>query len=367
MNKRERVLKTLDIEEPDRVPITEIDIDIPLMEAITGKKFPAATSLQTQVIADRKLERKRVDLKIECYEKVGFDMFTVDLSAPEDWRPAVNPDGTMVDLWGRVLRLDERSRAWVPYTTVFTAPEDFEDFDLPDPNAPGWAFAVEHARRTIGDDVALATFIRDPFANAWEMFTPMKFVMWMYQRPRFIKRALEALTEFNVEIIRHIAEAEVDLIISGGDYCEVKGPMVPIKFFIEVIFPCLKRQVEASRRRGIRFVKHTDGNVLPLLSDLADIVDGVHSLDPTAGVDIGEVKAEYGHRLVLMGNVAVDNLARKSRAEVEEETKNCIREASPGGGHILSSSNSWAAGADLENCLAMVETGRRYGAYPIRI
>lgn len=361
------MLKTLEIEEPDKVPITEIDIDVPLMEAITGRKFMAATSLQTQVIADREQERSRVDLKIDCYKKVGFDMFTVDLSAPEDWKPTLNHDGTMVDLWGRILRLDIRARAWVPYTTIFNAPEDFEDFSLPDPDAPGWTFGVEHAKRSIGDEMALATFIRDPFAHAWEMFTPMKFVTWMYQNPRFIRKTLEELTEFNVGVIKHIAEADVDLIISGGDYCEEKGPMVPTKFFREVVVPCLRKQVEASHRRGIKFVKHTDGNVLPLLNDLAGIVDGVHSLDPSAGIDIGEVKAEFGHKLVLIGNVSVDNLARKSRTEVEEETKNCIRDASPGGGHILSSSNSWAAGALLRNCLAMVETCRRHGVYPIRI
>lgn len=367
MNRRERVLTALEMEEPDRVPLSEVDIDVPLMEAITGTRFPSATSLQTQVIADRDMERRRVDLKADCYEKIGFDMFTMDLSAPEDWEPTVNPDGTMVDLWGRVLRIDERSKAWVPYSSVFTAPEDFEVFDLPDPSSPGWTFAVEYARRVIGDDMTLAAFIRDPFSHAWEMFTPIKFVTWMYQRPRFIRRVLDELTEFNVKIIKQIAEADADLIISGGDYCEVKGPMVPVKFFREAIFPCLRRQVEASHRRGIKFIKHTDGNVLPLVEDMADIVDGLHSLDPSAGIDIGEVKADFGDRLVLMGNISVDNLAKKGRAEIVEETKSCIRRASPGGGHILSSSNSWAAGADLENCLVMVETARRYGVYPIKI
>lgn len=367
MNKRERVLKTLEIEEPDRVPIMEIDIDVPLMEEITGREFPAATSLQTQVIADREVERSRIDLKVECYQKLDFDVVTVDLSAPEYWKPAINPDGTMTDLWGRVLRLDEKSMAWVPYKTVFNTPEDFDGFTLPDPNAPGWTFSVEHAKGIIGNNTALATFIRDPFATAWEMFTPTNFVRWMYQNPGFINRVMEELTEFNVKIIKRIAEVGVDLIISGGDYSEEKGPMVPIKFFKEVIFPCLKRQVEAASRYGIKFIKHTDGNILPILSDLADIVDGLHSLDPSAGIDIGEVKAEYGDKLILIGNISVDNLAKSDREDVEEETKNCIRRASPGGGHILSSSNSWAAGAKLENCLTMVKAGRRYGVYPIRV
>jgi len=120
-------------------------------------------------------------------------------------------------------------------------------------------------------------------------------------------------------------------------------------------------------RRDLKFIKHTDGNINPLLKDLAVIGDGLHSLDPTAGVDIGDVKAKYGQRLILMGNVAVDSLARKTRDDAIKETKECIRNASTGGGHIVSSSNSWSAGARIENCVAMVEAGRKYGVYPTRV
>jgi uroporphyrinogen decarboxylase len=355
------------MEEPDMVPITELDIEVPMMESIIGERFPVAISLQTPIVADRKLEKKRTDFKIECYRKVGFDLLSVDLSPPEEWEPKENPDGTIVDLWGRVLMLDKQAKAWVPYGTVFSHPEDFKNFEFPNSNASGWNFATEYAKKTIGDEMALATFIRDPFAQAWEIFTPMKFVTWMYQRPNFIRRAIEKLTDFNVEMMKQITEAGADLIISGGDYCEEKGPMVPVSFFRDVIFPNLKAQVNEAHRRGTKFIKHTDGNINLLLKDLASIIDGFHSLDPTAGVDIGEVKAEYGDRLILIGNVAVDSLAKKSRYEVIEETKECIRKASRGGGHILSSSNSWAAGAKLDNCLAMVEAGRKWGAYPIKI
>lgn len=367
MNSRERVLKTLEFEEPDRVPITEMDIDIPLTETITGEAFPAAISLQTPVITDRGMEMRRVDLKLRCYRKIGFDLFPIDLSTPEDWKPRTNPDGTMIDLWGRVLKLDKYTKAWLPYSTIFNEPEDFWEFELPDPDAFGWTFGLEHAKREIGGDMALAAFIRDPFAHAWEIFTPMKFVLWMYREPSFIRRVIEVITDFNIGIIRSVMEVGVDLVIDGGDYCDVKGPMVPMAFFREVIFPNLRRQVEASHRAGIKFVKHTDGNINTLLRDMADIVDGVHSLDPSAGVDIGKVKEEFGRRLILIGNISVDNLARKSREEIVNEVKSCISRASPGGGHILSSSNSWAAGVKLENCMTMVETGKMFGIYPISI
>lgn len=360
-------MQSLNFEEPDRVPIMEMDIDVPLMERITGKQFQAATSLQTQVISDPKLERQRVDLKVECYERVDFDVLTIDLSAPEYWKPRIRQDGTMVDLWGRVLKLDKLSRAWVPYATIFSTTEDFLAFNLPDPQASGWTYAVEYAKRRIGEKMALATFIRDPFANAWEMFTPTKFVMWMYQHPTFIEQVIKKLTDFNIEIIHQIADSGVDFIISGGDYCEVHGPMVPITFFRKVIFPCLKKQVDAANRYGMKFIKHTDGNIMPIIDDMADVVDGLHSLDPSAGVDIGQVKTNYGEKLILIGNVSVDNLAKRSKTAIIRETIDCIKQASPGGGHILSSSNSWAAGAQLDNCLAMVEAGRKHGSYPINV
>jgi uroporphyrinogen decarboxylase len=134
-----------------------------------------------------------------------------------------------------------------------------------------------------------------------------------------------------------------------------------------MIFPNLKKQVDTAHRYGLKFIKHTDGNINPLLEGISNIVDGLHSLDPSAGVDIDEVKEKYGDELVLIGNVAVDNLAKNTKEEIAEETKEVIKIASPGGGHILSSSNSWASGSKLENCMVMVDIGRKFGVYPINV
>ena len=345
----------------------ENGIDTPLMEKITGDSFPYAVSRQSPIVTDRLLERKRVELKLKCYRKIGFDLFPIDLSPPDSWKPRMNPEGDMIDLWGRIMKLDKVTRAWIPYSTVFNDPDDYEEFEFPNPLTSGWIYALEYAKRDLDGEMALASSLRDPFAHAWEMFTPMKFVLWMYREPNFIKRVIEDITEFNIGIIKRVAEVGVDLIISSGDYCDAKGPMVPISFFKNTIFPNLRRQADAAHKNGLKYIKHTDGNINPLLPDLVNIVDGCHSLDPSAGVDIGSVKKMYGHRLVLIGNISVDNLAMKRRADIIEEVKKCIRDASSGGGHILSSSNTWAAGAKLENCLAMVEAGKTFGMYPIRI
>jgi len=367
MNMRDRVLTTLDHREPDMVPLTEFAIDPPHMEALTGLKLEGQTSLQTPVSADRKDEMANIDMTYRCYKRLGFELIPVELSAPDGWQAAKNPDGTMTDEWGRILRYTSVTRTWSPFRSIFHTPEDFDKFPLPDPDAPGRLFGIEQMKKLVKDDFAFGAFIRDPFAHVWEMFTPDNFVRWLYEKPQLIRKAIEKLADFNVKITRRLREVQVDLVISGGDYSEKNGPMVSPRFFREVIFPNLRRQAEEVHRLGVKFIKHSDGNLNPLLPDLAQIVDGLHSLDPTAGMDIGAIKSQYGEKLILFGNVSVDNLCRKSRDEIVQETKECLRLAAPGGGYILSSSNSWFADAKLENCLAMVETARKYGRYPISL
>jgi uroporphyrinogen decarboxylase len=367
MNMRDRVLTTLDHREPDMVPVTELTIDPPHMEALTGLKLEGQTSLQTPVSADRTYEVANIEMAYRCYKRLGFELIPVELSAPDGWRTIRNPDGTMIDEWGRILRYTSVTRTWCPFRGIFHTPEDFERFALPDPDAPGRLFGIEQMKKLVKNEYAFGAFIRDPFANVWEMFTPDNFVRWLYEKPQVIRKAIEKLADFNIGVMRRLREIQVDLVISGGDYSEKNGPMVSPRFFREVIFPNLRRQVEEAHRLGVKFIKHSDGNLNPLLPDLAEIVDGLHSLDPTASMDIGAIKRQYGEKLILLGNVAVDSLCRKRREEVTEETKNCLREAAPGGGYILTSSNSWFADAKLENCLAMVETARKYGKYPISI
>ena len=85
-------------------------------------------------------------------------------------------------------------------------------------------------------------------------------------------------------------------------------------------------------------------------------------------MDIGEVKKVYGDRVAIHGNIDCAHLLTFGKPEdVRNAVKDCIHKASPGGGHILSSSNSIHAGVPPENFIAMVEAAREYGEYPIRV
>jgi uroporphyrinogen decarboxylase len=85
-------------------------------------------------------------------------------------------------------------------------------------------------------------------------------------------------------------------------------------------------------------------------------------------MDISEVKARYGDRIALKGNVdCARTLTFGSVRDVIEETKEVIRKAAPGGGFILSSGNSIHSSVQPGNYLAMLHALRMYGRYPISL
>jgi uroporphyrinogen decarboxylase len=91
-------------------------------------------------------------------------------------------------------------------------------------------------------------------------------------------------------------------------------------------------------------------------------INSVHPLQRTAGMDLRAVKAEYGKRLCLIGNIdSTRTLPYGTPGEVAAEVRQAIDVAAPGGGFILASDHSLHDGIPLENILEMFRIGREYG------
>ena len=113
-------------------------------------------------------------------------------------------------------------------------------------------------------------------------------------------------------------------------------------------------------------LKHTDGNTWAILDKLIHAgIDALHGIQPSAGMDIKELKAKVGREIALFGAIDCDLLVRGSQNEVKESVEYCIKHAAPGGGFALSSSNSIQLGVKYENYMAMLDCIRQKGNYPI--
>jgi len=150
-----------------------------------------------------------------------------------------------------------------------------------------------------------------------------------------------------------------------ADYCLNEGPFLSPRQFAEFVAPYLTRLIAGYRELGFYTIKHTDGNIMPIVDQLvAANPHALHSLDPQAGVDIAEMKRRFGDRLCLIGNVNCGLLQTGTEDEAAESVRYALRHGMPGGGYIFSTSNCVYTGMPLSRYELMLDIWRREGNYP---
>ncbi|HXR48735.1 MAG TPA: uroporphyrinogen decarboxylase family protein [Candidatus Limnocylindrales bacterium] len=149
-----------------------------------------------------------------------------------------------------------------------------------------------------------------------------------------------------------------------ADYCFNTGPFLSPALFGEFITPYLARLTKAYRDLGFYVIKHTDGNILPILDQLVQTgPHALHSLDPQGRVDIAEVKRRVGGRVALCGNVNCGLLDTGTDEEVIASTRYALQHGMPGGGYIFSTSNCIYTGMRLARYELMLDVWRKEGNY----
>lgn len=157
----------------------------------------------------------------------------------------------------------------------------------------------------------------------------------------------DAMCRGAIERNKRLREAGIDVLLLCSDYCYNTGPFVSPEMFSVLITPFLARIVEAGKAAGQYVIKHTDGNIMPILDQLvACKPHGLHSLDPMAGVDIRKVKELYGDQICLCGNVHCAALQTGTDEEVRDSARYCLTYGKAGGGYIFCTSNIPFKGMD---------------------
>jgi uroporphyrinogen decarboxylase len=149
-----------------------------------------------------------------------------------------------------------------------------------------------------------------------------------------------------------------------SDYCFNTGPFLSPNMFGEFITPYLAMLTQAYRELGFFVIKHTDGNIMPILDQLVQThPHALHSLDPQGKVDIAEVKRLVGDNVCLIGNVNCGMLDTGTDEEVIASAHYALQHGMPGGGYIFSTSNCIYTGMRLSRYELMLDVWRTEGNY----
>jgi uroporphyrinogen decarboxylase len=323
MKPRERVLAALRHQEPDRVPRFEIWIDA-LFDDL------------------------RQDDLVSAYVNLGQDCVMMPtLNPPESnaWRNGV-------DEWGRV---------W--HDGMFVDGVVATDADL-ERYSPPLAYVeqlwdgdpVRGLRRVYPDHCLIYGTHIGPFTAGFMAMGFERFFVRLVDDPAFVHRLLEARTRWCIAMFQKAVDLGAEVLVLGDDAAHADGPMISPRMWREFILPYHKRIIDAF---DVPVIWHSDGNVGPLLPMAVEAgFAGLHGLEPAAGMDLARIKREFGHDLVLIGNVDVRVLCGSDLEAVRAEVDRCVAQGAPGGGYMIASCNSIFEGL---NPIAVAEMFRYEG------
>jgi len=193
----------------------------------------------------------------------------------------------------------------------------------------------------------------------------LEFACRLGDDPEGVKReAAERVDNAIRDAETYFADGPLDGMALCADYCFNTGPFLSPRQFSEFVAPYLEKLIKAYRDMGLYTIKHTDGNIMPIIDQLIQCrPHALHSLDPQGGVDIADVKRRYGKQVCLVGNVNCGLLDTGTEAECAESARYALRHGMPGGGYVFSTSNCIYTGMRLARYELMLDVWRQWGAY----
>jgi uroporphyrinogen decarboxylase len=193
----------------------------------------------------------------------------------------------------------------------------------------------------------------------------MEFSIRLRDEPNKLKAEAQAMVDTALrQAEQYQRHGGLDGFALCADYCFNTGPFLSPRMFSEFVTPYLAQVIQGYREMGFYAIKHTDGNIMPVIDQLVQAnPHALHSLDPQGGVDIAKVKRLYGNRVCLIGNVNCGLLDTGTDDEVAQSVRYALQSGMPGGGYIFSTSNCVYTGMQLKRYEMMLDIWRREGIY----
>ena len=388
MTSRERVITALEHREPDIVPWGEVWIDYNIFEDILGREsFFHGKMKETLAWWDGRDEeiisssdRDVVDITLA----LDLDIATVELYPRSQYIlgsrynvPMKQLDSeTYEDEDGSIWRVSSATHELMPFKLnpdAYTPPtmesleeaiDQIEQDGVPKPDEWQWSM-VRKTVAALEDTHIIACLAPDIGFPGFGQTDEDRFAS-MALHPEMLGKIAELAGKRAVAELKYYAEEGVDALFPCGDYGCSTGLLASPDIFVEHVFPWLKAYCDEAHRLGMYVFKHCCGRTIDIFDYFIKAgYDAYQSIQPTAGMDIGELKERFGAGITLWGGVANESLIGGNPADIEKDALYAFENAAPGGGFILGASHSLAVGTSLENLLMMKSCRENHGTYPI--
>ncbi|MHC4655058.1 MAG: uroporphyrinogen decarboxylase family protein [Planctomycetota bacterium] len=382
MTSRERVIKALNHQIPDRVPIdlggfqtgihqkayAELLSHLSLTEDITILDPVQQLAKPSEEI----LKRLHVDIRYICAHgpddfKGGIEQNTRDGRLWHDLKDEFGVVWSMPDDQGLYMDISHH-----PLANAAIA--DIENYPFPDGSDASRFTGVRERALKLRSDTpyAISTGIGGVvYEYCWYMRGLEQWFIDMIENPAFCQALLNRTLKFWLDYFSgFMAELGdiVDIVMIGDDLAGQSGPLFSPDFYRQIVKPRQKKLVQHIKSlTNAKIWYHTCGSCFEYIPDLID--NGIDILNP---VQIGLVNMEpaklkdlFGSQIVFWGGGidAQHILPFAKPDEITEHVRKNIETFKPGGGYVFNNVHNIQVGVPPENILALFDAAYQFGFY----
>ena len=386
MNSRDRVLKALNHEEPDRVPF---DLGGTVVTGIHATAYVALREyLGLPHVAPKIIDiiQQLAQVDDDVMGLLGVDVKNVAPRASTAFEIQVHEsdDGRYTYFY------DEWNIGWRKpkdhgfYYDMFDHPlsgpiteEDVDSYQLPDPNDPARYQGLKEALHHVREEEQRAVVVGNMAAGIYELYMWTRGFADGYAdlvgnvdlSQKILHRYMDLQLEFLENTFKVVGEDGIDVIQMADDMAGQHGMLISPTSYRKHLKPLHKEMFDFIKQRSsAKIFFHSCGSIRPVIPDLIEV--GVDIINPVqvsaAEMDSAELKREFGKDLVFWGGgVDTQNAFDVSHTpeEVREDVKRRVQDLMPGGGFVFNTVHNIQANVPPENIMAMWETLQEYGKY----
>jgi uroporphyrinogen decarboxylase len=375
MSKVERVLTSINLKRPDRIPM---DIGGPVsgISKIAYDQMAEKLGLPPAEIADRVQQLARLDERF--LEHFDVDTRHLTLRIP---RPITEmPDGSFRDSLGYLRRKIGHfyEMTEFPLESV-SSTSDVEAFP--------WPFPKESEDQAILDSLARQAkiwyerdyaVILDPFVggifeeSVW-LRGGGKFYVDLRRGTGIAQAVMDKILEIQQQWWEWFLDSELadlsHIVLLGDDYGMETRPLFSPTMFSEIIQPRLKRLCDSIKKQSSKkIILHSCGSIFPLIDGIiAAGVDVLNPIQPTPSMAPEKLKKTYGDRICFHGGLDTQHiLPHGSNEEICNEVGRLMKVLGHNGGYIFATAHNVLPDVTVERMEAMLACAMDQGKQATR-
>jgi uroporphyrinogen decarboxylase len=382
MTSRERVIKALNHEEPDRVPI---DLG-GFQTGIHRRAYQALIDhlgFREEVRILDPIQQLAVPSE-RVLKKFNVDVRYVTAHAPDSFQGGIEINERngmrwhdLRDEFGVVWSMPEAQMLYMDISAhplAHATIKDVEAYPFPNGGDPSRFTGVREKALALRQNTpyALSSGICGvTYEVCWYMRGLERWFMDMMEKPVFCEALIDRTAQYWVDWMTGFLEQVgdlLDIIMIGDDLTGQEGPLFSPAFYRKVVRPRQQRVTDTIKKHtSAKIWYHTCGDCSQLIPDLIEM--GIDILNPvqisTRGMDPKALKEKYGRNLVFWGG-GIDSqrvLPFASPDKIRQEVKKNIEIFKPGGGYVFNNVHNIQPEVPPENIVAMHEAAYEFGFY----